>query len=461
MAEKPAWETYLEEHRQQHLDELFEFLRIPSVSALPEHKGDMQKAAEWVAGKMRAAGVPKVEIMETAGNPVVYGEWIVDPDKPTALIYGHYDVQPPDPLDLWETPAFEPDIRDDRIYARGAGDDKGNLFMPLKALEALHETQGGPPINVKITIEGEEEIGSPNLPPFVAEHKDLLACDFVICADGGQYGPDTPSLTLGSKGICGMQIDLTTANTDMHSGMFGSNVQNAARAAAQLAASFHDDQNRVAVEGFYDDVRELTDADKAEYAELPFDEGEYLGNVGATEFVGEAGYTPSERAGGRPTLDINGIWGGFQGAGTKTVTPSEAHIKITCRLVADQDPAKIIAALNEHIEKHKPAGATVTTSGTTGGARAFRVERDHPAVQTAFEVLGDLYDRDPLYVRLGGTLPIAATYQDELGADMLFYSWGMPDGRAHAPNENFRLSSFDMARRAHAALLVKMGEQEG
>ncbi len=458
MAEKPAWETYLEDNRQEHLDQLFDLLRIPSISALPEHKGDIQKAAEWVADKMKAAGVPKVEVMPTDGNPVVFGEWQVDESKPTVLIYGHYDVQPPDPLDLWTTPAFEPAIRDGAIFARGAADDKGNLFQPIRAVEALNETQGGPPINVKFIIEGEEEVGSPNLPPFVANNKDLLACDFVICADGGMYSEETPSLTLGSKGICGLQIDLRTADTDMHSGMFGSNIQNAARAAAQLAATFHDEQHRVAVDGFYQDVRDLTDDDKAEYAELPFDEGEYLGDVGASELVGEEGYTALERAGGRPTLDINGIWGGFQGAGTKTVTPCEAHIKITCRLVADQDPAQIIEALKAHVEKHKPAGTEISFSETTGGARAFRIEREHPAIETAFQVLGDLYDRDPYFVRLGGTLPIAASFQDDLGADMLFYSWGLPGSRAHAPNENFKLSAFDMAPRAHAALLVKLGE---
>ncbi len=459
MSTSRAWEQYLAEHRQEHLDQLLEFLTIPSVSSLPEHSADMRRAAEWVAVKLREAGVPIVEVMETHGNPVVYGEWQVDESKPTALIYGHYDVQPPDPLDLWSTPPFEPDVRDDRIYARGAADDKGNLFMPIKAVEAFSKTEGAPPINLKFTFEGEEEIGSPNLPPFVYEHTDLLACDFVLCADGGMWGPDTPSLTLGTKGITGCQVNIRTAGTDMHSGMFGASVQNAVRAAAQLAASLHDDQHRVAVEGFYDDVVPLTDTERADFAEAPFHAESYLADVGASAFVGEEGYTPVELNWARPTLDLNGIWGGFTGPGTKTVTPAEAHFKITCRLVPDQEPDTIIDLIQDHLVEHAPPGATITVDrGTTGGSKAFRVDRNHPAIQAASQVLGDLYDRDPYYVRLGGTLPIAATYQDALNADMIFYSWGMPDSRGHAPNENFQLRSFDMARRGYCALFDKLAE---
>jgi acetylornithine deacetylase/succinyl-diaminopimelate desuccinylase-like protein len=452
------WEEYLSAHRQRHLDELFEFLTIPSVSALPEHRPDIRRAAEWVAAKLGQAGVPKVEIMETSGNPVVFGEWAVDDSKPTALIYGHYDVQPPDPLELWQTPPFEPAIRGDRIYARGAADDKGNLFMPIKAVEALHVTQGGPPINLKFIFEGEEEIGSPSLPEFVNGNTDLLACDFVICADGGMWGPDTPSLTLGTKGIAGCQVDIRTADTDLHSGMFGASVQNAVRAAAQLAATLHDADQRVAVAGFYDDVLPLTGDEREAFGEAPFDAERYLADIGAAAFVGEAGYSPVELNWARPTLDLNGIWGGFTGPGTKTVTPSEAHFKITCRLVPNQDPNRIIDLVEKHLLEHAPPGATVIVNReTTGGSKAFRVGREHPAIQAAFEVLGDLYDRDPYYVRLGGTLPIAATFQDALDADMIFYSWGMPDSRAHAPNENFQLKSFDMARRGHCALLERLG----
>ena len=264
MNQRPAWESYLEEHHDRHLEELFELLRIPSISALPDHEDDVHRAAEWVADALRAVGVPTVEIMATNGNPVVYGEWIVDPAKPTALIYGHYDVQPADPLDLWETPPFEPTIRDGMIYARGASDDKGNLFVPIKALEALVQTQGAPPINMKFTIEGEEEVGSPNLPVFIREQKELLACDVVLCADGGQWGTDTPSIATASKGICACQVNIRTTNTDLHSGQFGASVPNAVQAAVQLAATLHTPDGRVAIAGFYDTVRDLTEQEKRE-----------------------------------------------------------------------------------------------------------------------------------------------------------------------------------------------------
>ena len=462
MSERPAWESYLEEHHDQHLEELFELLRIPSISALPDHRDDVAHAAEWVADALRKVGVPTVEVMPTNGNPVVYGEWIVDESKPTALIYGHYDVQPPDPLDLWETPPFEPTIRDGMIYARGAADDKGNLFMPIKALEALVQTQGGPPINLKFTIEGEEEVGSPNLPAFIREHKKLLACDVVLCADGGQYSTDTPSIATASKGICACQVNIRTTNSDLHSGQFGASAPNAVQAAVQLAATLHTPEGKVAIAGFYDDVRDLTEQEKREIAEVPFSEEEYKQDLGVDELWGEPGYTPVERNWARPTCDINGFWGGFQGAGIKTVTPCEAHFKITCRLVANQEPGKILELIEAHVEKHRPPGATVTVDRFPGAARPFSIRRDHPMLVAAEQTLGDLYDRDPYVIRVGGTLPVAETYQTELGADMVFYSWGMPGSQVHAPNENFRIQeSFVMARRAYCALLNRLGETEG
>ncbi|HUG16903.1 MAG TPA: dipeptidase [Thermomicrobiales bacterium] len=459
MTERPAWEGYLAEHHDRHLSELFELLRIPSVSSLPEHRGDVRRAAEWVADALRAVGVPTVEIMETDGNPVVYGEWIVDPSKPTALIYGHYDVQPPDPLDLWETPPFEPTVRDGFVYARGSSDDKGNLFIPIKAIEALVQTQGAPPINLKFTIEGEEEIGSPNLPVFVRKHRNLLASDFVLCADGGMFSAETPSITTASKGIAACQINVTTANTDLHSGQYGASVPNAAQAAVQLAATLHTPQGKVAVAGFHDTVRELTAQEKAEFAAVPFDEEEYKADLGLAELWGEPGYTPVERNWGRPTVDINGFWGGFQGVGIKTVTPSEAHFKVTCRLVANQEPSQILDLIEQHVAKHCPKGATVTVDRFPGSARPFHIRRDHPALVAAEQALGDLYDRDPYVIRAGGTLPIAETYQSELGADLVFYSFGMPGSRVHAPNENFGIQeSFVMGRRAYCSLLERLAD---
>lgn len=447
------WEAYLDKHEDQHLTDLFEFLRIPSVSTLPEHQDDMRRAANEVVERLRAAGVPEVEILETGGHPLVFGNWHVDDNQPTALIYGHYDVQPPDPLDLWKTGPFQPEIRDGRIYARGASDDKGNIFAAMLGVEALHATAGKPPINVKFFIEGEEEVGSHSLPKFVHDNRERFACDFVICADGGMYGEDQPSLTLSSKGLAGCQIDLRTASTDMHSGMFGAVIPNALEAMARLADSFHTPDGRVAVKGFYDDVVDLGDEERAETARVPFDEQEFLNSVGAKAFWGEPGYTPMERMGARPTLDFNGLWGGFEGEGNKTVTPAEAHLKITCRLVPNQEPGKIIDPIRQHAEAHCPEGATITIGDTAGGCLPFAISPDHPALMKASEVLEQMYGVKPLAVRIGGSLPVAPVFQQELGADMVFFAWGMPGDNAHAPNESMMLSAWRRMSRAYCAYL--------
>ncbi|HET9015088.1 MAG TPA: dipeptidase [Thermomicrobiaceae bacterium] len=453
-----ASDQYLRDHEQEHLAQLEEFLRIPSVSALPQHHDDVLRAAEWVAGHLRAIGVPDVAVMPTEGNPVVYGAWIVDPARPTAMVYGHYDVQPPDPLDLWVTPPFEPTVRDDKLYARGASDDKGNLYVALTGVEAVARTQGRPPINLKFFFEGEEEVGSPSLPRFVHEERERLACDFIISADGGMFAPDRPSLTLASKGLAACQVNVRTARGDMHSGQFGAAVPNAVQALVQLAASFHTPDGRVAVDGFYDTVRDLTPEDRAELAEVPLDEEEYRERVGARALWGEPGYRAIERTSARPTLDLNGIWGGFQGAGIKTVTPAEAHLKVTCRLVPDQEPGQILDLIERHVTRHCPPSASCGIERFAGSARPFKISREHPALQKANVVLGDLYDRDPLLVRLGGTLPVADIFQRELGADIIFFAWGMPDSQVHAPNESFRLDSFRQAPRAWSAYLTALAE---
>ena len=453
-----ACDQYLRDHEGEHLDQLKELLRIPSVSALPQHRDDVLRAAEWVAGHLRAIGVPDVALLPTAGNPVVFGAWIVDPSKPTAMVYGHYDVQPPDPLDLWLTPPFEPTERDGKLYARGASDDKGNLFVALKGLEAVVATQGRPPVNLKFFFEGEEEVGSPSLPVFVHAERERLACDFIISADGSMFAPDRPSLTLASKGLAACQINVRTASGDMHSGQFGAAVPNAVQAIIQLAASFHTPDGRVAVEGFYDTVRDLTPEDRAELAAVPLDEEEYRQRVGARALWGEPGYRAIERTSARPTLDLNGVWGGFQGAGIKTVTPAEAHVKVTCRLVPEQEPGQILELIERHVARHCPPTATCTVDRFAGSARPFKISREHPALQKANVVLGDLYDRDPLMVRLGGTLPVADIFQRELGADIIFFAWGMPDSQVHAPNESFRLDSFRQAPRAWCAYLNALAE---
>lgn len=448
-----ACDTYLKEHDQRHLEELREFLRIPSISSLPEHRNDVLRAAEWVAAQLRGLGASNVALLPTGGNPVVYGEWPAPAGTPTALLYGHYDVQPPDPLELWDTPPFEPTVRDGRLYARGASDDKGNMFAPIKALEALIATGGGVPVGLKCMFEGEEEIGSPNLPAFIRDNADRLRADFALCADGGMWGPDSPSLTLSSKGICACQIDLRTANVDLHSGQHGAAAPNAVEALARLVTTLHDDDGRVTVAGFYDDVRELSPETQRELAALPFDADAYRDELGLNALWGEPEYTPLERRAVRPALDLNGIWGGFTGEGLKTVTPSEAHAKITCRLVPRQDPAKILDLIEAHVLAHCPPGATVSARRFAGSARPFEAPPDHPVLAAASAVLRELYGKEALRVRLGGTLPVAETLQTHLQVEMIFFSWGMPDDRVHAPNESYRLAAFEASRRAYCALL--------
>ena len=333
-----ACDAYLREHDARQLEELKTLLRIPSISSLPEHRDDMRQAAEWVADQLRTLGAQDVALLPTHGNPVVYGVWPAPEGAPTAILYGHYDVQPPDPLDLWETAPFEPTIRDGRLYARGAADDKGNMFAAIKGIEAYLAVHGSLPIGLKCMFEGEEEIGSPNLHQFVRDNAALLDADFTLSADGGMWGPDTPSLTVSSKGIAACQIDLRTANTDLHSGQHGAATPNAVEALARLVTTMHDDAGRVTVAGFYEPVRDLTAEERAQIAAVPFDEEEYRTELALPALWGEPGYTVNERRGARPTLDLNGIWGGFTGEGLKTVTPAEAHAKITCRLVPNQEP---------------------------------------------------------------------------------------------------------------------------
>src|SRR5262249_2199591 len=337
-----TWDALLADEQDQHLAEFFDFLRIPSVSALPAHQPDIERAAAWTADRLRRAGVPEVEILPTGGKPLVWGRWHVADDQPTALIYAHYDVQPPDPLDLWTTPPFEPAIRDGRIYARGAADDKNGVLQTILATEVLARTQGKPPINLVFFFEGEEEIGSPSVAPFIGGARDRLACDWVISADMLMWGARQPSLTVSLKGMAACELHLRTANTDMHSGIYGAYVGNAAQAMAHLVASLHTPDGRVAIAGFYDRVRQPTSDERAETAAVPFEDEAVRKSLDSPGFWGEPGYTPLERSWFRPTLDVNGIWGGFQGDGKKTVTPAEAHAKITCRLVSDQDPAEVL-----------------------------------------------------------------------------------------------------------------------
>jgi len=432
---------YLEQHRDEALKQLGDFLKIESISSIPAHKGDVRRAAEWLAERLKEAGLENVKVMETAGHPVVYGDWLHAENAPTVLIYGHYDVQPVDPLDLWETPPFEPTIRDGKIYARGASDDKGQVFMHVKVLEAVLKSEGALPVNVKVIFEGEEEIGSPNLDPFVESHQDLLAADVLLVSDTSLLEKGKPAVVYGLRGLCGMQIDIKGANTDLHSGGFGGAVQNAIHALVSLLATMHDEEGRVTIEGFYDKVQPLSEEELATCAALSDDE-KLKKQFGVNELFGEPGYPTLARIWGRPTLEINGIWGGYQGEGVKTVLPNEAHAKITCRLVPDQDPQEISELIQRHIEKHLPPGVTVNTTLFDQG-KPFLTAYDHPAIQAAGRALETAYGVPTTYTRMGGSIPIVETFNRVLNLPAVLMGFGLEDENIHAPNEHFHLENFD------------------
>ncbi len=429
----------LEHGHARILAELVEFAAIPSVSTEPAHAADLHAAAAWVAARLSAAGPFTVRTMPTLGASVVYAEWLGAPGAPTALIYGHYDVQPEDPVDKWHSPPFRPTLREGRLYARGVSDDKGPLLIPIKVAEAFFAERGRLPLNVKFLIEGEEEIGSRHLEAFIAEHTDMLAADVVLSADGAMWRPDEPSVTVSNRGLAGLEITLTGAAKDLHSGRHGGSVANPLHAMARLIASLHRPDGRVAVAGFYDTVRESSAAERAEIANLPFDERAYLAQVGAPLAVGEPGYSTLERQWTRPTIEVNGMWGGYQGAGTKTIVPSEAHAKITCRLVPDQDPETIVALVTKHLETNVPPGTRLVVHPGDHGARPAHIARHHTVVKAAEAALEKVYGVRPLIVRMGGTVPMAEYFQRLMRLSTLYFSFSTGDEDFHAPNEFFRV----------------------
>jgi acetylornithine deacetylase/succinyl-diaminopimelate desuccinylase-like protein len=431
--------NYLAAHRDRTLAELIEFAAIPSVSTDPAHRADIDRAAAWLAAQIAVAGPFDVQIIPTRGHPVVFAQWLGAAGKPTVLVYGHYDVQPPDPLEKWISPPFAPAIRDGRLYARGVSDDKGPLFQAVKAAQAFFATRGSLPVNVKFMFEGEEEIGSPSLEPFIQEHTGLLAADFVISADGGMWRINEPSVTISSRGLAGLEFTLTGAAKDLHSGRHGGAVANPLHAIAELVASLHAPDGRVAVAGFYDDVVELPTDERAAIANLPFDETAYLAEVGATALIGEPAYSTLERQWTRPTLEINGMWGGYQGPGTKTVTPSEAHTKITCRLVPHQDPADITAKIIRHLEMHLPAGVRLAVNPEAHAAQPYRIAPNHVGLRVAEAALAQTFGVQPLVVRMGGTVPVCEVFKRVMGLDTVFFSFSTADEDFHAPNEFFRI----------------------
>lgn len=457
MTLEQPWNTYLDQNETRDDAELMDLLRMPSISTDPAHAADVAATADWVAERLARAGVPEVEVLPTAGHPVVLARWHAAPGKPTVLVYGHFDVQPADPLELWESPPFEPTEREGKLYARGVADMKSSMLTLIQAVEALAATNGVPPVNLTFLFEGEEEIGSPNLPDVVRAERERLACDVALSADGGMYSSEIPALLVGLKGICAVQVDVRTSSTDLHSGSYGAAVPNAVQVLVQLASSFHDATGRVAVDGFYDAVRELLPEERAEIAATPHDDAQFMEEAGVSTLWGEPGYSVLERRWARPTLDFNGIYGGYEGDGVKTVTPCEAHLKITCRLVVDQNPADIVKLLQAHVSNHAPSGVEATVRVMETGALPYLIRRDNPAMETARRVLAEQYGREPLIVRSGGSVPITEVFQRELGVDTVTIGFGLPGSRVHAPNEWFNPADLPRARQVYAAYFAALG----
>jgi acetylornithine deacetylase/succinyl-diaminopimelate desuccinylase-like protein len=443
--------------QQRILDELIEFVRIPSVSTDASYRAGMAAAADWVAAQLQRAGVAHVQILPTARHPVVYGEWLGAVGRPTVLVYGHYDVQPPDPLEKWLSPPFAPEVRAGRLYGRGVSDDKGPMLIPIKVAEAYLATTGALPVNVKFLFEGEEEIGSPSLEQFIHENAEMLRADVVMSADGAMWRIDEPSITVAGRGLASLEVSVYAAAKDLHSGRHGGAVANPLHALAELIAGLHDGAQRVAVAGFYDDVQPLSADERAHLASLPFDDAAYQQQIGAPALVGEAGYSTPEWLWARPTLEVNGMWGGYQGEGSKTVIPSEAHAKITCRLVANQRPDDIVAKVIAHLEAHTPAGVRLTLRSDEHGAAPYRIPDDHPALRVAEQALIAVYGQQPLRVWMGGTIPVAVHFQRVLGLHTVFFSFSTADEDFHAPNEFFRTQRLYDGLLAWAHFWEKLG----
>ena len=435
-------DAHLDQRAAARLADFVELLRIPSISALPEHAPDMRAVAESVAERMRRVGLEHVEVAETGGHPVVYADWLHASDAPTVLVYAHYDVQPVDPLELWVKPPFEPRIEDGRIYARGAADDKSHVHMHLQAVEAWLAVRGRLPVNLRLLFEGEEESGSEHLERWVAEHRDQLTADLAMVSDTGFLDGNLPAITSSLRGMMYAQIDVVGSRLDLHSGSFGGVVRNPAHALATIISSFHDDQGRVAIAGFYDAVRPPTSRMRDEVGRLPFDEAAYRERIGVSELLGEAGWSPLERRGLRPTLDVNGIWGGFEGEGAKTIIPAHAHAKVSCRLVPDQDPERVFELLRRHVEDVAPSGVDVAVSLINTG-RPFSMAMDHPAVDAAAGAIEEVFGQPPYFICEGGSVPVTAVFSETLGLPVVLLGFMNPDCQAHAPNESLVIDNYE------------------
>ncbi len=431
---------YVHKNKEKFLNSLKEVLHIPSVSTDPKHASDVRHAADWVVKQLRTIGMQKVQVFPTLRHPIVYGESLGVPGAPTVLIYGHYDVQPADPLDLWKTGPFDPIMRDENLYARGVSDMKGQMAAVMKALEALYST-GGIPVNVKWLIEGEEEIGSPNLANFISNHKDLLACDFAFNPDAGMIGPNEPTITYSLRGLAYFELRIFGAPNDLHSGVFGGVIHNPAIVLAELIAGMHDSKGRITLPGFYDKVRPLSEEERRELARIPTDEKYYMEKSGAPALYGEEGYTPNELTGARPTLDVNGMIAGFTGPGSKTIIPASATAKISCRLVPDQRPHEVYEQMKRYLEEKAPKTVRWELIEMHGGNPSIS-ERDNPGVRAYAQALETVWGVRPYFKREGGSIPVVGTMQDLLGVDSVIGGFGLPDDNFHAPNEKLHLPTW-------------------
>ena len=435
-------EAYLAEHADERLDSYKALVRIPSISALPAHADDCRRAAQWIADDLRRIGMEHVEVSETGGIPIVYADWLHAAGAPTVIVYCHYDVQPVDPLDLWTSPPFEPVVEGDRILGRGVADDKGQLHLHLRAIEALLATRRELPVNLRIVFEGEEESSSPNLERWLGDNRERLTADFALISDTGFFEGNIPSITIALRGMLYTQIDVVGTEVDLHSGSYGGAVDNPANALARIIAGLKDEHGRILVPGFYDDVVELTEEERRLLGDLPFDEAAYREQLGLPALHGEVGYTTLERRGARPTLDVNGIWSGFQGDGAKTIIPAHAHAKVSCRLVTAQDPDRVFDALWDHVLAIAPPGVRVDVRKLGGGYPSL-TPIDHPATQAAARALEATFGAPPVYIREGGSIPVCASFERLLGLPVVLLGFDPPDQRAHAPNEWMDLRNYE------------------
>jgi acetylornithine deacetylase/succinyl-diaminopimelate desuccinylase-like protein len=446
--------TYASEKQPEFVQELVDWLKIPSISTDPNYASEVRRAAEWLEANFQAMGIQHVAIMPTDGHPIVFAEHIQDENLPTVLVYGHYDVQPPDPLDLWESPPFEPVVKNGNLVARGSADDKGQVFMHVKSAEAYLKTEGKLPVNLKFMIEGEEENGSANLYKWVEAHKDLLKADVVLISDTSLFADGVPSITYGLRGLAYTQVELVGPDRDLHSGVYGGGVHNPLNELCRLIANLHDENHVVTIPGFYDNVRPLSDEERAGFASLPFDEAEWKREISIDETRTEAGYTTLEGITARPTLDVNGIWGGYQGEGAKTVLPSKAGAKISMRLVPNQDPHEITDKLRAYFEANTPSTMKLTFTDLHGGEGAI-VDIHNPAMQAAAKAMEGVYGKKPVFTREGGSIPVVAAFKRMLGLDSVLMGFGLDSDAIHSPNEKFGLDRFAAGIQASIRFLTE------